>query len=367
MLQSEYIKSLHANYERILLDKHPDEKRYQYCILNRGGINGLIPCNLRYINGLSYLYYDITSKQNITQRYDKNSIGRSWVKDFVRCIREVREELDRFLLDIRNILWYPQQIFQDPEENRFSFFYVPYYDGESTFTYLMDYLVEHIDYEDSTLVDCIFSMYEMYEKSGDAYLCDRIYEDVKVLEMDETHGEMAQAEKVDSIIEETLQQQEKKVERKGFLHRLERKRKKTLRDRQNYEQKIQIAMSGYAVAEDTTYESVEYGKTIYIDDSDRQKNIIRRIYSTDGKILFQLGEESCVIGKKAGETDLLLEDYSVSRIHAKITKDGDEYFLEDLNSTNGTYKNGLQMQPYEKRKLEEGDEIRLGKVQLIYR
>ena len=38
-----------------------------------------------------------------------------------------------------------------------------------------------------------------------------------------------------------------------------------------------------------------------------------------------------------------------------------------MNSTNGTLKNGLRLQPYEKRKLEEGDEITFGKRILIYR
>lgn len=48
-------------------------------------------------------------------------------------------------------------------------------------------------------------------------------------------------------------------------------------------------------------------------------------------------------------------------------KEEDGYYLEDMNSTNGTFKNGLRMQPYEKRKLEEGDEITFGKRTLIYR
>ena len=69
MLNTEYVRNLNCNYERILLDKKPEEKRYQYCILNRGGIKGLLPCSLLYINGVAYLYYDISSKQNVTQLY----------------------------------------------------------------------------------------------------------------------------------------------------------------------------------------------------------------------------------------------------------------------------------------------------------
>lgn len=63
----------------------------------------------------------------------------------------------------------------------------------------------------------------------------------------------------------------------------------------------------------------------------------------------------------------MLDDLSVSRVHARILQEKESVYLEDMNSTNGTYKNGLRLQPYEKRKLEEEDEIKVGKQILVYR
>lgn len=40
-------------------------------MISRGGIKGLLPCSLRYIDGNAYLYYDITSRQNIAQLFEK--------------------------------------------------------------------------------------------------------------------------------------------------------------------------------------------------------------------------------------------------------------------------------------------------------
>ena len=65
--------------------------------------------------------------------------------------------------------------------------------------------------------------------------------------------------------------------------------------------------------------------------------------------------------------DLVLDHAGVSRLHARIVREGDSFFLEDLNSTNGTFKNGLRLQPYEKRELEEGDEIGFGQEILVFR
>ncbi len=42
MIQTEYTRSANCNYERILLEEKPDEKKYQYCILSRGGIKGIM-------------------------------------------------------------------------------------------------------------------------------------------------------------------------------------------------------------------------------------------------------------------------------------------------------------------------------------
>ena len=84
-------------------------------------------------------------------------------------------------------------------------------------------------------------------------------------------------------------------------------------------------------------------------------------------MLKNLQEQEALIGKKKEEADIVLEDASVSRVHAKITKEREYYYLEDMNSTNGTFKNGLRLQPYEKRRLEEGDDIRCGRVLFVFR
>ena len=78
-------------------------------------------------------------------------------------------------------------------------------------------------------------------------------------------------------------------------------------------------------------------------------------------------KEQTLLGKRSKEADVLLQDAAASRLHARIWKTENGFFLEDLNSTNGTFKNGVKMQPYEKRKLETKDEIRVGKTIFLFR
>lgn len=402
MLQTEYLRSLNSNYERILLDEKPEERKYQYCILSRGGIKGLLSCSLRYINGSAYLYYDISSKQNIAQRYDKRPMDRKWIKDFFWSLKEIQLELERFLLDEQNVLWYPDQIYQDLENNIFSFLYVPYYAEENGFHQLLEYFVEHIDYEDERLVECVYKMYEQYEKAGAVYLQEQIFEDVKMLEGEpaskraeavaqtetEAFGEMVENVDTESLLEDARnniqniknQLQEtgnstkdeknhasEKREKKGFLSFFEGKKKRDKDSEEDYRQAMQLAMSGYAVAEDTVYEDdEEWGRTVYMEETPVVKEHIPRLCTPEGRLVVRLDKPSLTIGKKKEEVDLVLEDMSISRMHARIIKENGEVYLEDLNSTNGTFKNGLRMQPYEKKRLEEGDEIKFGKKTYLF-
>lgn len=381
MLQTEYLRNLNSNYERILLDKKPEENRYQYCILNRGGIKGLLPCSLRYMNGSAYLYYDISSKQNAAQRFGSRCITREWIKDFMWSMQQIRQELGRFLLDSNNVLWYPDQIFQDLESNVFSFLYIPYYAGESSFVRLLEFWVEHVDYNDEVLVDCVYHMYEQLERSGDVYLQTQIFEDAKVLDqsvelMKKEQGTSGQ----DSIVGESMQSManlqesdssnsslERREEKKGLLSLFDNKRRKGRELRENYRLDMQKAMGGYAVAENSAYNEEEFGRTVYIEEKPEETERVHRLYTPEDKLIASVEKPVITIGKKKEEADVVLEDSSVSRMHARISREGKEYYLEDLNSTNGTFKNGLRLQPYEKRKLEPGDELKCGRVTLIFR
>lgn len=61
------------------------------------------------------------------------------------------------------------------------------------------------------------------------------------------------------------------------------------------------------------------------------------------------------------------EEGGVSRRHARITRDDETYAIEDLNSVNYTFVNKKKLVAGELRPLENGDEIRLGRVLMRFR
>jgi len=54
----------------------------------------------------------------------------------------------------------------------------------------------------------------------------------------------------------------------------------------------------------------------------------------------------------------------VSRMHATLHRNGESLLIVDMNSANGTYVNGTRLQSGQPRILRDGDEIRLGKLEM---
>lgn len=68
-------------------------------------------------------------------------------------------------------------------------------------------------------------------------------------------------------------------------------------------------------------------------------------------------DDELVLGR-GGECDLVLPERQVSREHIRIYRESDAYYLEDLDSKNGTWVNGKQVQA-ETVPLHDGDEIQI--------
>jgi pSer/pThr/pTyr-binding forkhead associated (FHA) protein len=77
---------------------------------------------------------------------------------------------------------------------------------------------------------------------------------------------------------------------------------------------------------------------------------------------FPLNKEIMTIGRKENN-DIRIENLAVSGHHAKLLTIFEDSFLEDLNSTNGTFVNGKSIN---KHPLRNGDIIVIGKHELRY-
>lgn len=114
-------------------------------------------------------------------------------------------------------------------------------------------------------------------------------------------------------------------------------------------------------------EPVADGQTAYMEVQEEREE--RKLYGNgrENRKVISLEKLPLVIGKKEGKADVVLQDASVSRLHARLTEEKERIYLEDMNATNGTFKNGVRLRPYERVELLREDEVRIGNLSFTYR
>ena len=113
---------------------------------------------------------------------------------------------------------------------------------------------------------------------------------------------------------------------------------------------------------DIAAEEGTYGNTVlFKENKDRGKIIVP--INADKYNSFELNIFPFIIGKLVEAVDGVIEDDSVSRIHAKIEKSDGQFYFVDLNSTNGSFVNGQSAPPNSRVKLNVGDRIQFGHVE----
>jgi FHA domain len=77
---------------------------------------------------------------------------------------------------------------------------------------------------------------------------------------------------------------------------------------------------------------------------------------------FPVDRERMSIGRRP-DSEVFLDDVTVSRDHALLIRRGEQWHLDDRGSLNGTYVNRSRI---ESQRLEEGDEVQIGKYKLTF-
>jgi hypothetical protein len=77
---------------------------------------------------------------------------------------------------------------------------------------------------------------------------------------------------------------------------------------------------------------------------------------------FPLEADRLTVGRRP-DSDIFLDDVTVSRDHAILVRRGSDYYLDDCGSLNGTYVNRSRI---ESHRLVDGDELQIGKYKLAF-
>lgn len=90
------------------------------------------------------------------------------------------------------------------------------------------------------------------------------------------------------------------------------------------------------------------------------------VYWPDGPIeSYRLNKPTVAVGRSSGN-DIVLDTTSISRYHITFAFKNQQILLEDLKSVNGTYVDGVRLEPHEPYVLRGGEEVQIGDIRLIF-
>lgn len=369
MLHTEYINSFQHNFLKIKLKKQEGMRpRYQYQIITTKKLEGFLPVSVYTANGQRSLYYDISSMQSLSKWFLREKINRRWMDNLADCLQIVLWSLKEYLLDARNILLRPDCIFHDMESGKLKFLYYPYYieEEKSSMEEFLSFLVEHVDEAEEDTMSAVYDLYakwELMQEQFDLKTLLLLWE--KHTKENTVQNIYEEAAPESAPVTEALPVQDAEpVHKKDFTGFFG----KYLHPR-TAEPQLQMAMESWEYQADREPQRQEppEERTTYMEVVPEAEE--RKLYGNgrQNRKVISLDKLPLVIGKKGEMTDVILSDSSISRMHARLTEENGQIYLEDLNATNGTFKNGVRLKPYEKVEILREDEVKFGKLAFTYR
>ena len=422
-MKLEYKRELDHNYMILEEQQEAAKEGYEIYMLEENQIPGLLKCTLQRLNQQQRFCYEVTSRQPLDIILERKRLAYGDLMGLLKGIHTALQGAREYLLDVNRLMLRPEYIYLNLDTDMPELCYFPYYEKpvQEQFFELAEYLLGKLDRQDRAGVELGYEIYKMASEEN----CS-IEEIIKLQEQKrKTYvsaekvrlswedpqglGEIKRIAEPESVygVQEEASLGGKSVE--GWLDDPGENRKKTQAKRKN----ARRAESGKKIAAETEQRRKGAGKkwpwgkrevsqeeSLFCQEkdsfssgrvfgeesfgepeagqrgmgssqgetrllSDRQGTRLTLFGANPTVAALPIHRDTFLIGKKEGAVDGLIVHPTVSRIHAKIEKREQGYFLTDLNSTNGTYLNDRLLDVNETVLLGAGDVVRFADVEYV--
>ncbi len=353
-MEIRYKRDLNSNY-MILSEEGGVRDHYEVRMITENRIYGLLPCVCQKYETKVEYYYEITGRQSMGLLYERKKLDCKLLKGLLRELERVLEAAKEYLLNPNHFLLTPDSIYIQSHSERLYLCYYPGYEKEirESFLELAEYLLGKLDKNDTEGIE--FG-YDLYQKA--------LEPNFSLLEVLHDHAEQ-EKKPVDPVVEisDTSVQQEM-LEKTGSWKSFFKKKSKKPQLEDYVAEADQMGSGSVIFLKEQKPQKVSYVSDEGTSCLQKQKREGLFLKCRDSDYPdFEVLHENFLIGKKKDSVDGCLPAPTISRLHARITYNGTCYFLEDLNSTNGTWVDQMQLNPYELFMLKDGMRVAFASVE----
>ncbi|UFT99201.1 FHA domain-containing protein [Radiobacillus kanasensis] len=381
-------------------------------VLKENSIPGLLPCVFLERDDGCYLQYDVISTATLKD-YLSGSVTRDKLSEVLLNVAHTLEEaelgglrLDQFVVD-------PSHIYIDEITGRMVFLYLPIngmQQGELiSFKQFLKELIASIPYREKEDIDYYIELHNYLVESKDVTTStffntlkdltpEHIVEKTQHAEQSNSHfysPGQAVSEVKSSVDNGTLTSQ-------YSSKRVDKKKSKSLEieEEVNYKRVTRTELddrnSGFLRQNSLTGASINIGPSLRNNPSDDWEDdangttVLGTVSHQEEEGTTFLGnnnqqlskpfllvdssnekvyvtKDEFIIGRDPQQADYICANKVVGRVHAKLVMKQDEYFLQDNQSTNGSFVNGTKLKPNEKVKIRHEDKIKLANEEFEFR
>ena len=345
-----YKRDLNSNY-MILTDDQIGKEKYEVRMITENRILGFLPCVSQQQEAKTEYYYEITGRQSMSLLYERRKMTHMQLREFLRELQRILEAASEYLLNPDRLLLDPEYMYLDSRTEKLYLCYYPAYEKSirESFLGLAEYFLGKLDKGDAAGIEFGYDLYQraMEPNFSLAEVLHRHEESEKTVVAQEEVEE-----------EELPEVQVHVLEKTGSWRNFFRKKPKKPQIEDYLAEADQIDSGAVLFLREQGNVSTE---TSFLQEKKWDGLFLK---SRDPEYPdFHIKESSFLIGKRKESVDGCIPVSTISRIHARITKEGSRYFLEDLNSTNGTWVDQMQLDPYELFPMEDGMRVRFASAE----
>lgn len=346
-----------------------------------------IPGLLRWVSmeheGDLTFWYQITGLQSLSDWLCHHALDYQLFGHLLSGLLALQEELPRFYLKVEHLLLQPEQIFLDGSGERVVFCYESLWsrDPRESLRDLMEALLPKIDHGDKDAVRLGYGLYEKCQEEN-ADIWHYVLEQSTCTERTRAyHQELCEQAAPASVPEPAVQEEHMRGQEKRLRTPMDSIREKRSRISSTLTEKLP-SVSALSWVQSFRKKKEEKPEPVYLFEPEEEAVVSvnptvclgvketaegRLVYrGTGGEQNFVIEGDTFLLGGRNDQADGQLQSSGVSRNHARITREEDKYYIEDLNSRNGTYVNGKLLPYKQKCPMKPGDHLRFAREEYVF-